>query len=245
MTQVLVISDIHANLPALEAVLTDAGEIGYDQVWCLGDVVGYGSRPNECIERIRTLPGLVCLLGNHDAAMLGQIDIESFNREAGQSAMWTKNTLTESSCEFLKSLTIKTVVQDVTLAHGSPRNPVWEYLVDIYTARDNFAHFNTLTCLVGHTHVPLAYQLEENPRRSILTQFVGPAAYPINGRAILNPGSVGQPRDYDPRASYAIYDLEKEHFEIHRVAYDVTTAQKWILEAGLPGRHAERLEYGW
>lgn len=245
MTRALVISDIHANLPALEAVLADAAEQGYDAAWCLGDLVGYGPCPNECIDAIRDLPELVCLMGNHDAAMLGRIDIDSFNREAGQSALWTQNTLTEDSRAFLQSLQVKAEVDRVTLAHGSPRNPVWEYLVDIYTARDNFNHFTTDSCLVGHTHVPLAYELRENPRRAVLTQFVGPAFYHIHGRTILNPGSVGQPRDYDPRASYAIYSVEEEAFEIHRVPYDIAAAQKWILEAGLPGRHAERLEFGW
>ena len=243
MTRILVISDIHANLPALEAVLSDA--VGYDGVWCLGDLVGYGPRPNECIQLIRSLPNLVCLLGNHDAAVLGQIDVESFNHEASQSAVWTQKKLNAGNVEFLKTLPESTVVQGVSMAHGSPRNPVWEYLLDIYTARDNFEYFTTETCLVGHTHVPLTYELLENPRRAVLTQFVGTGAHRITTRSILNPGSVGQPRDYDPRASYAIYSPEDKLWEFHRVVYDIPTVQKWILEAGLPPRHAERLEFGW
>ena len=131
------------------------------------------------------------------------------------------------------------------MAHGSPRNPVWEYLLDIYTAHDNFDFFETQTCLVGHTHVPLAYELTEDGTKSVLTQFSGSVGHRITTRTILNPGSVGQPRDYDPRASYAIYSPDENWWECHRVAYDILTVQKWILEAGLPARHAERLEFGW
>jgi len=243
MTKILVVSDIHANLNALEAVLSDAKN--YDGVWCLGDLVGYGPDPNECIQIIRFLPNLVCLLGNHDAAILGQIDVESFNREASQSALWTRRSMCAESLEYLKTLPETVVEQGVTLAHGSPRNPVWEYLLDIYTARDNFGYFNTKTCLVGHTHVPLTYQLSENSQVVTLKQFTGNTIHPINTRAILNPGSVGQPRDYDPRSSYAIYHLEEQRWESHRVEYDIHAVQKRILAAGLPARHAERLEMGW
>jgi predicted phosphodiesterase len=151
--RVLVLSDIHANLSALDAVLADAGE--FDAVWCLGDLVGYGPEPNECVERIRGLPNLVCLLGNHDAAALGQIDTEVFNTEAKLSVQWTQAHLTPENSEFLRSLPDRVENGFVTMAHGSPRNPVWEYILDGRVARKNFDAFNSSYCLVGHTHLPV------------------------------------------------------------------------------------------
>ncbi len=243
MTKILVISDIHANRNALEAVLEDAGD--FDGVWCLGDLVGYGPDPNECIQRISTLPNLVCLLGNHDSAVLGNIGIESFNREASIAAVWTREHLNPNSLEYLHSLPEFVETQGVTLAHGSPRNPVWEYLLDIYTAQDNFSYFTTQVCLVGHTHIPLAYILVEEQQKVILKQFQIGEHLQINQRTILNPGSVGQPRDYDPRASYAIYHLEENLWDCRRVAYEIESVQQRIITAGLPPRHAERLSLGW
>ncbi len=243
MTKILVISDIHANLNALEAVINAAGE--FDGVWCLGDLVGYGPDPNECIERINALPNLVCLLGNHDSAVLGNIGVESFNREASIAAVWTRNHLTASSLKYLNSLPELVDTHGVTLAHGSPRNPVWEYLLDIYTAQDNFSCFTTRVCLVGHTHIPLAYIFYEGQQKVVLKQFQVGEQHRILQRTILNPGSVGQPRDYDPRASYAIYHLEENLWSACRVAYDIEGVQQRIIEAGLPERHAERLSLGW
>ena len=243
MKKILVISDIHANKPALEAVLEDAGQ--FDAAWCLGDLIGYGPDPNECIKIIRSLPNLVCLMGNHDAAVLGQIGVESFNHEASQAAIWTKETLTEESMAYLRELPEMQTVEDATLAHGSPRNPVWEYLLDTYTAEDNFNFFETRICLVGHTHIPLAYMQIEGQASVILRQFQADEKLFITDRTILNPGSVGQPRDYDPRAAYAIYKPEENIWESHRVEYDIESVQQRILEAGLPQRHAERLAFGW
>jgi len=243
MTKILVISDIHANFSALQAVLNDAPD--YDAVWCLGDLVGYGPDPNECIEEIRRLPGLVCLLGNHDAAVLGQIDTDSFNREASIAAIWTRNNLNMENEQFLQQLPDYFVVGDVTLAHGSPRNPVWEYLLDTYSAEGNFNYFDTLCCFVGHTHIPLIYYMSSDDHKVHLKQIQDETTLQISSRSILNPGSVGQPRDYDPRAAYAIYEVETKQWESHRVAYDIQAVQKRILDAGLPARHAERLLTGW
>jgi predicted phosphodiesterase len=150
MKRILVISDIHANLSALQTVLQKAGEV--DETWCLGDLIGYGPEPNECIEAITSLSNMKCLLGNHDAAATGQIDLSTFNREAGISSLWTRQQLSQESMAFLKSLPDKLAVsKDVTLVHGSPRNPVWEYLLDIFSATENFSFFETQICLVGHT----------------------------------------------------------------------------------------------
>jgi predicted phosphodiesterase len=243
MTKILVISDIHANYSALQAVLNDAPD--YDSVWCLGDLVGYGPDPNDCIQEIRNLPKLVCLLGNHDAAVLGNIDIDAFNREASISAVWARENLEVENVRFLQKLPDFNVVGDVTLVHGSPRNPVWEYLLDTYSAEENFNYFDTKCCFVGHTHIPLVYYRDNWDARVHLKQFQDGNTFQIGSRAILNPGSVGQPRDYDPRAAYAIFDVEKRQWESHRVSYDIQAVQKRILDAGLPARHAERLLTGW
>ncbi len=241
--RVLVISDIHANLTALEAVLSDAGTV--DATWCLGDLVGYGPDPDECIARVRGLPNLTCLLGNHDAAVLGQIDVEAFNAEARVSIEWLKENLSAEGAAFLQDLPDKIVLGEVTLTHGSPRNPVWEYILDTRVARINFERFETPYCFVGHTHLPVLYM---NRDSQAPIRLVVPDAYQVvvmTPRMIFNPGSVGQPRDRDPRAAYAIYDSDKSTWEFHRVVYDISAVQTRIMTAGLPERHALRLMEGW
>ena len=241
--RILVISDIHANLTALETVLEDAGTV--DAVWCLGDIIGYGPDPNECVARIRGLPNLVCLLGNHDAAALSRIPIETFNTDARRSIEWMQDVLTKESYVFLSQLPETVVNEQVTLVHGSPRNPVWEYILDLHNARQNMEHFETQICMVGHTHLPIAYVM--NPETDDLHWMVPPEGeiLELKTRAIVNPGSVGQPRDHDPRASYAIFTSENNGWEIHRVSYDIRAVQKRIRAAALPMRHALRLLEGW
>lgn len=241
--RVLVFSDVHANLTALEQILTDAGD--YDAVWCLGDVVGYGPDPNECIECIRNLPNLTCILGNHDAAVLELIGVGAFNQEAGNVIRWTREALTANSLSFLSSLPERAVFGDVTLVHGSPRQPVWEYLLDEQTARHNFDFFDTSFCFVGHTHLPLFFHLAEREVYPIGGYLPPNQMVQLTPRAIVNPGSVGQPRDHDPRAAYAIYDTETHSFEHRRVMYDIASVQKRMRSAGLPSRHIERLSAGW
>jgi predicted phosphodiesterase len=243
MTRILIISDIHANYTALEAVLENAGSV--DAVWSLGDLVGYGPDPNECIERIRSLPNLACVLGNHDAAVLRRIDTGTFNREAGISANWTQRHLNPSGMAYLESLPEKlTFDENVTIAHGSPRNPVWEYLLDVFSAAINFKYFNTQMCIVGHTHLPLAFILDGDGVVHI-KQLEDDEEIKIDARIILNPGSVGQPRDHDARAAYAIFYPEEKRWECHRVNYMIADVQQRILDAGLPIHHAERLGQGW
>jgi len=240
---VLIISDIHANLTALEAVIAAAGKV--DAVWCLGDLVGYGPDPNECINLIRSLPNLICLMGNHDAAAIGNLDLAAFNRDASLSARWMQNALSPSNLQFLHSLPEKVIVEQVTLTHGSPRNPVWEYILDTYAAAQNFNYFETQLCFVGHTHLPVAYI--QNETSQMLDWKMPRMGHPLDlsGRAILNPGSVGQPRDHDPRAAYAIFSPESNKWEPFRVDYDVSSVQQRIYSAGLPHRHALRLVEGW
>lgn len=241
--RVLVFSDVHANLTALERALADADE--YDAVWCLGDLVGYGPDPNECIERIRHLPNLTCILGNHDAAVLGLIEIEAFNHEARRAIQWTKRELSEANLSFLRKLPERVVIGDVTLVHGSPRQPVWEYLLDSQTARYNFDFFDTSFCFVGHTHLPILFHLNEVEPYPTGGYLPPNQAIQLTPREIVNPGSVGQPRDRDPRAAYAIYDTETHIFEHRRVDYDIPAVQNRMRLIGLSLRHIERLALGW
>lgn len=239
----LVISDIHANLTALEAVLDDAGD--FEATWCLGDVVGYGPDPNECIERIRLLPNLTCLVGNHDAAVIEEIDITSFNLEARISVGWTQSVINAASLKFLRDLPATIKVEGQTLAHGSPRHPIWEYLLDARSVTENFEFFDTLYCFVGHTHLPVIYQLDGS--HQMPAQIIPEPFEPIQlePRAIINPGSVGQPRDRNPFASYAIFDTETHTLENRRSKYDIEAVQARMRFANLPQRHINRLEIGW
>ncbi len=239
--RILVFSDIHSNLTALEAVLASAGNV--DAYWCLGDLVGYGPDPNECIARVRELPNLECVRGNHDAATLGEVDQNTFNHEASLAITWTKRKLKADSQEFLLQLPEKKVKGNVTLVHGSPRNPVWDYVMDYMTALRMFQFFETQICMLGHTHVP-AYWVENemDSKENFLLDF---QKKNIQGRVILNPGSVGQPRDHDPRASFAMFDSENRTWELRRVEYDINSVQERIKKAGLPWRHAMRLQEGW
>lgn len=239
----LIISDIHANLAALEAVLADAGQ--FDAVWCLGDLVGYGPNPNECIELVRSLPNLQCIIGNHDAATLHQINVEAFNPEARAAIQWTQNALSESSRAFLSSLPEKIELEKVTLAHGSPRHPVWEYLLDTRTATLNFDFFSTPLCFVGHTHLPVIYTLSAANHIARLSIPEPNQLIALPERAIVNPGSVGQPRDRDPRAAYALFDTESNVLDYRRVPYDFSVVQARMAAAGLPERHIHRLAAGW
>lgn len=241
--RVLVISDIHSNFPALQAVLETAGEV--EAVWCLGDVIGYGPNPNECIELLRTLPNLVCLLGNHDAAALNRIPSDSFNDEARQSIYWTRAVLKPANRDWLEARPELVEMDGITLVHGSPRNPIWEYILDQYTARLNFRAMKTTFGLVGHTHIPIAFHMA--PRGRTLHFSFPPAGelFSPQPRAILNPGSVGQPRDHDPRAAYAFFDTTAFSWFPMRIAYDIRAVQERIRDAELPERHALRLADGW
>jgi predicted phosphodiesterase len=240
----LVLSDIHSNLEAFETVLDHAGAV--DQVWCLGDVVGYGPDPNGCVELLRNRPHL-CIAGNHDWATLGKLDLREFNPDAREANLWNRSQLTPSNLDYLEDLPESLVEGQFTLSHGSPRHPIWEYILYPSTAEINFAAFETQCCLVGHTHTPVIFQLLEDDGERVkeiqpLTDrplHLGPE------RLILNPGSVGQPRDGDPRASYALLDTEAMTIEYRRVSYPVEKTQAKMMQHGLPSRLVLRLGYGW
>ena len=241
--RILVISDIHSNLTALEAVLSEAGE--FDATWCLGDLIGYGPDPNECIERVKDLPTLTCIIGNHDAATLKQIDPDSFNPEAREAIFWTQKTLSKRALDFLCELSERIEIEGVTLTHGSPRHPVWEYLLDTRTATVNFNYFQTQLCFVGHTHLPVLYSLDADDPLAHMSVPEPNQKLELHNRAIINPGSVGQPRDRDPRAAYAIYDSEDCTWDYRRVPYDISAVQERMRNVDLPDRHIYRLSAGW
>ncbi|MCJ7696703.1 MAG: metallophosphatase family protein [Anaerolineaceae bacterium] len=239
--RVLIISDIHSNIVALEAVLYECQDI--DKVWCLGDIVGYGPNPNECIECLQGISDLTCIMGNHDAAALGLININAFNHDARRSLEWLSLTLEQKSLDFLRSLPETEIVDGVLLAHGSPRNPIWEYVMDDWVAKLNLSAFETEFCLVGHTHIPVAFS--ETDHHLVDIHFLTPGSSTIfRTKSIINPGSVGQPRDRDPRASYLIYDTSEGIWENHRVSYDLELVQDRIYAANLPAKHATRLRNG-
>jgi len=238
----LIVSDIHANLVALQTVLADAP--GFDEIWCLGDLVGYGPNPNECIERIQEFPHL-SLAGNHDWAALGKLDIRNFNTDARAATIWTQSKLSATSREYLSSLPTHLEKDGFYMAHASPREPVWEYILDANVAYANFAHFSSPFCLVGHTHIPLIFELnEERQRCEIMIPPLNGRLDLANRRMIINPGSVGQPRDGDPWASYAILDTGNMTWEFHRVAYPVEITQERMRARDLPPRLIDRLEIG-
>lgn len=238
----LIISDVHANLTALEAVLADAPE--FDEIWCLGDLVGYGPNPNECVERIQDFAH-TNLAGNHDWAVLGKLDLSSFNIDARTASMWTQTILSPAVREYLNTLPTRVEQDGFFMAHASPREPVWEYILDANQALANFEHFSAPICLVGHTHIPIVFELDEQQQRC--ETMIPPFAEPLplgSQRMIINPGSVGQPRDGDPRASYALLDLDAMTWEFHRVAYPVEITQERMRARGLPRRLIARLEVG-
>lgn len=242
--RVLIISDIHANLTAFQTVLEDAkGE--WDYVWCLGDVVGYGPDPNECVDLLRTLPHL-CLAGNHDWAALNRLDIRTFNPDARKAVQWTQDSLRPDVVDYLEALPTTFVIDNYTLAHGSPREPVWEYILEPLIAALNFTHFETDYCLVGHTHQPVIYeQINEQGETQALAPTYG-RPRTLNGhRQIINPGSVGQPRDANPKAAYAVLDLETSTFEHRRIPYDIRDVQMRMRQHDMPERLVVRLEHGW
>jgi predicted phosphodiesterase len=239
----LVISDIHANKTALEAIL--AAEVNVDQIWCLGDVVGYGPDPNQCVERLRGLAPLTCILGNHDAAVAGKIPLESFNPEARASIQWTQSVLTSENIAWLGELSEKVVQENVTLSHGSPRNPIWEYLLDPGVASLSFDYFSTGLCFVGHTHLPIVFSQNGAGKPALWMVPTNGEAYLPIGKTILNPGSSGQPRDRDPRAAYGVYDNQTHLWHPRRVAYNIREVQDRIRSLSLPARLAVRLAEGW
>jgi diadenosine tetraphosphatase ApaH/serine/threonine PP2A family protein phosphatase len=239
--RVVVISDVHGNRHALDAVLAEIGGESVDAVWCLGDTVGYGPQPNECCRLVQEHADL-CLVGNHDLVALGELTVSDFNEEAAAAAVWTREALTDDSRAFLRSLEPQATVDGVELFHASARDPVWEYVLSDETARATFELTTASLVLVGHSHVALALTLDGQG----VAGGVAPAGTNIElaGRWLVNPGSVGQPRDGDPRAAWLLVDLDRASAAFRRVSYPIERTQAEMVEAGLPPLLAARLAVG-
>jgi predicted phosphodiesterase len=239
--QIAVVSDVHSNLAALEAVLSAIDAAAPDEIWCLGDVVGYGPRPNECCEIVESRADL-CLGGNHDLAVRGTIDLSEFRGDAAVAARWTREILTGPARAFLDRLEPEGERDEVALYHGSARDPVWEYVLSDEAAAATLAVSPFPLVLVGHSHVAL----EVEWRDDMLTGGLAPdgTRVDVRDRVLLNPGSVGQPRDGEWRAAYLLLDREAETATFHRVEYDVERTQAEMRAAGLPEALAARLTHG-
>lgn len=238
--RVALLSDIHANLVALDAVLEAVGPV--DAIWHLGDVVGYGPDPNGVVERLATLPA-IGVRGNHDAAACGGSEIEWFNPDARAAMEWTRTVISPASGAWLAALPERLEHEEFTFVHGSPRDPIWEYITSIPVARANLDVLRTAIGLHGHTHVPIVFADGGGRVQSMTPREE--ATVPLDtGRLLLNPGSVGQPRDGNPAASFAVIDTVARRCTWRRVAYDIPRVQSAMRAAGLPGRLADRLSYG-
>ena len=238
--RIAVLSDIHANLPALDAVLADTGAV--DAIWHLGDIVGYGPDPDAVVDRLRTI-GAIGVKGNHDAAAAGGSEIEWFNPDARRAMEWTRATISARTRAWLDALPQTLVHGDCTLVHGSPREPIWEYVTSVPVAQANLAVLASRLGLHGHTHVPVAF-LEEDGRIEVVSPVDGSVLELRGRRALVNPGGVGQPRDGDPRSSFLVLDTDADTVSWHRTAYDITAVQSAMRAVGLPASLAARLSVG-
>jgi diadenosine tetraphosphatase ApaH/serine/threonine PP2A family protein phosphatase len=227
------ISDIHGNLPALETVLGALRDAKVDTMFCLGDTVGYGPYPNECLALVREHCTVV-LKGNHDSGLIGETSVEDFNQYGLKALLWSQARVTEEYKEYLRGLPFLIVKEDVTLAHASPLRPgEWSYILTLRSARINFSSFSTTICFIGHTHVPV-----------IINEDLSVGEFKKGSRCLINIGSVGQPRDGNPNAAYGIYDTESTEFVLYRMPYDIQKTADAIIAAGLPEYLARRLFQG-
>lgn len=243
--KVAVISDIHANLQALEAVLSEVDREDHDEIWCLGDAVGYGANPNEVVEILAERCSLM-LIGNHDLAALNEIEITSFSVNAAESALWTRRNLTPETIAILEAIEGASATREsIALAHASPRDPVWEYVIDTVVAEDNLEFQTERIGLIGHSHIALFFtRPDEMSRISAAPAPAGTVISLARGQWLVNPGSVGQPRDGDPRAAWLVLDTGSMKAEYRRTDYPVEAAADAIREADLPPALAERLFAG-
>jgi len=243
--KVAVLSDTHANLPALEAVLAEIAEEEFGEIWFLGDAVGYGASPNEVVELLDERCDVI-LTGNHDLAALGELDVSTFSPDAAEAALWTREKLSKSSREMLTGLPgPSTTREEIGLYHASPRDPIWEYVLDPGTAGDCMDESETRVGLIGHSHVALWFtRRDEMSRVAADGAPDGTELDAAIGSWLINPGSIGQPRDGDPRAAWIDLDSETFSFRYRRTEYEIARAAEAILEAGLPPNLADRLGRG-
>jgi diadenosine tetraphosphatase ApaH/serine/threonine PP2A family protein phosphatase len=235
-----VLSDIHANLAALSAVRDDLPPV--DETWVLGDIVGYGPQPNEVIRMLQEMAAR-SVMGNHDGAAIGTVDVGWFNTDAARAIEWTSEAVDENARAYLATLPEIRRDGELTAVHGSPRDPTWEYITGPAVAAANLPAFDTRLCLHGHTHVPVVFRADDGRIEIVPATPAAPILLDA-GRALLNPGSVGQPRDGNPAASYLVIDTDAGRAEFRRVRYDIADTQRLMREVGLPSRLVERLSYG-
>jgi diadenosine tetraphosphatase ApaH/serine/threonine PP2A family protein phosphatase len=245
--RVAIISDIHANLPALEAVLEATEAAGVDEIWCLGDVIGYGAEPDECTELVLERCSL-CLVGNHDLAVLGALDIAAFSEAAAAAVEWTRANVAEETLAMLRDLEPQGEREGIALFHASPRDPIWEYVLSVEQADGCFDVQRSRIALIGHSHVSLFFVRPANEESGSEIRGAQSSDDTLidleTGAWLINPGSVGQPRDGDPRAAWLELDTAEQTARFHRVDYDIERAATSIAAAGLPRRLADRLHLG-
>jgi predicted phosphodiesterase len=241
--KVAVVSDIHANRHAFEATLEAIASSDASELWCLGDLVGYGAEPDACVELARR-HAAVCLAGNHDLAVTGELALDEFSRGASVAAQWTREVIDPENLAFLESLRPQGQEAEIGLFHASPRDPVWEYVLSSLLAELCLNQQENRICLIGHSHVALSFARQEGELASGEPRRAGTQLDIEQGEWLLNPGSVGQPRDGDRRAAWLLLDLDEMEATFHRADYDVAGAAAAIRAARLPDSLAERLEYG-
>ncbi len=235
-----IISDIHSNLEAFNTVLEHAKEQGCEKYVCGGDVVGYNANPKECMDIVRQME-MPCVMGNHDQYVGEEFDLSSFNPVAAEAVLWTRAQLSEEEREWLRTLRFIRLVDTFAVVHATMDGPrYWGYVQDKMGAAASFTYQTTQVCFHGHTHVPLAFRQDERVEGGTYSRI----ELERNKKYFINVGSVGQPRDGDPRAAYVIYDTDEKVIELFRLNYDLETAQEKIRAAGLPERLAERLAVG-
>jgi predicted phosphodiesterase len=240
--RIAVISDIHSNLHALEAVLTDIDAQAPDEIWCLGDIVGYGPRPNECADIVRERAAVV-LVGNHDLAAIGKLATSDFGPLAAESAHWTERTLGVEQTSWLRTLEPAAAPEGIELYHGSARDPVWEYVLTEEIALENLRATTAPIVLVGHSHLALAISWDGGQLDGGLAPD-GTELDTSQARWLINPGSVGQPRDGDARAAWLLIDKAMGRAAFRRVPYPIEQTQAEMRAAGLPADLASRLARG-
>ncbi|MGZ8900136.1 MAG: metallophosphoesterase family protein [Limisphaerales bacterium] len=235
-----IIADIHANLEAFNTVLADAKAMNCTHYACLGDVVGYNANPKECLDMVRAM-NMPVVKGNHDEYCSSETDLEGFNPHAQEAINWTRSQLTEEDRTWLRDLRYIRLVASFSIVHATLDGPQrWGYVFDKLAAAASFTYQNTSVCFFGHTHVPVAFVRDSVVRGGTYSKFKTEPGK----KYFVNVGSVGQPRDGNPKASYVVYDLDESSIEIRRLDYDIGTTQRKILEAGLPPRLAHRLAEG-